>query len=143
VSTFDAVLAFVFGAIGCLVIHAVVRVADGGRVSLRFQRQNERVVSKIHQIVQTKNELMMLEAELAEMLEREPVDRARWFAQLKAVADSLPPVFLSQLRRWGLAEPPPEVVEPAPLKSVRPLPPPEQQGQVIEIDAWTGKTRSQ
>ena len=141
----DFVFAFVAGCAGYLMVHVVVKATDGSRIKARFRNQNERVLGLVHQLVDLNNDKALLEAELAHILEKEPVDRALWIARMRELADTVPPVVLAQLRRFGLAEPPPEQasVEIPRLETGTVPSSPEQPARenVVAIDAWTGRSR--
>jgi hypothetical protein len=143
----EALLAFLFGCTGFMVMLLAHRLIKAAHVRVQYRHVNERVLTIIHQLVNNKNEGMLLEHELATLLSEMPVDRARWIVQMKAIADSVPPLVLQQMQRFGLAELPPEA-PPTPVRapasaSVEPPPAADEPGaSVTPIDAWTGRERT-
>ena len=143
-SPWEVLLSMMFGAIGFLIVLLGQRLFSASHVRVQFRGNNERILVIIHQIVNSKNEQMLLEHELATLLAEQPVDRARWIVQMKAIADSVPPLVLQQMSRFGLAELPDEAPAlSSPTVRVTELEEDEEiPATVTSIDAWTGRERT-
>lgn len=137
---FDTVvLPFLFGGIGVLIFHLGVRLTKAASLRVQFGDANEDLVVKMQELVRAKNEVLLLELDITELVEKAgPLERARWIQRMRELAHALPPMVLQQVRRWNLAEPPPE--------------PPEQEPAPVVVDVgepqlrsvaggWTGRKR--
>lgn len=141
------------------------RLLDVTRAQARMRSQNERMLGLIHQLVELENQKLLVEQELSEIVEREPVELAPWHRRVKQIVAGLPPLVVEEMRRFGLALPPEQaqMVPPAPRMPqfyathqgrVLPVrdpresmgPPPSSarsNGSVTQLDNWTGKARAQ
>lgn len=111
-STFDIfnfVLPVAFGALGFLVMEISKRVVRAAHVKEQHRRANDRLVLLIHDLVRLKNEVLLTEVEIQEVMETLPIDKARWAVEMKQLADTVPPMVLAQIKRFGLYEPPAEI----------------------------------
>lgn len=130
------VLPALFGMIGISIVLLGRRLARVAHVRVQFRQANESLVAKVQELVRVKNEVVLLELEVVELVEKiTPQDRARWVVQCRELAHALPPMVLEQARRFGLTAPPPEIIAEHNVTDTEPA-------TVTSIDAWTGKTRT-
>ena len=104
-------LPFLFGALGFSALWLCSRILTSPGFRRRFSRRNEQLVEAIQRLVRAKNDVLLIELEVAELTEAlEPEERQRWARDAVALAASVPPPVMAQIRRFGLAEPPPDDV---------------------------------
>ena len=137
-------LAFALGGLGFLITMLGHKLVTQAHVSLQHRAANDRVLQLVHQLVNSKNEQLLLEHELEEALQTMPIDRALWVKQMQDIANALPPLVLQQMQRFGLAMPPPELPAlPAPMPMTGQQVPEAagsmQLAQVITPSAWSGQ----
>lgn len=113
-----------FGAIAFLLCYLAVRLVKAPGLRRQFDDVNERLIEATQRLVRAKNDVVLIEIEIAELVEKvEPETRRRWVRELTAVAHALPVMVMQQLKRFGLIEPPPEE-PPAPQPWSPPSAPP-------------------
>ena len=94
-------LPFLFGALGFSALWLCSRILTSPGFRRRFSQR----------LVRAKNDVLLIELEVAELTEAlEPEERQRWARDAVALAASVPPLVMAQIRRFGLAEPPPDDV---------------------------------
>lgn len=108
------ILPFLFGALAFMLMELGKRLVRGAVVKEQHRQANDKLLALIHDLVRTKNEVVIIEVAIQEVLETMPVDRARWFLEMRQLAHSVPPLVLAQVKRFGLYEPPPEIAPPPP-----------------------------
>ena len=139
---FNLVLPAVFAALFFVLIELGKRLVLAAHVRQQFRDANDQVIEKIQALVRAHNEVLMLELEITELIEKvQPVERARWVIRMKELADSVPPAVLLQIRRFGLAEPPLPLAA-SPQEGRLPESSVTGTSKVTSIDAWTGKTKT-
>ena len=132
-------LPFLFGTIGMLLVLLGRKLIDAPPLRRQFDNENEKLVMKMQELVRAQNEVLLLELDVTELVEKAtPAERTRWVVRMRELAHALPPMVLAQAHRFGLAEPPPLVGEVGP--SHRPVGT-EGDGfaQVVEMNGWTGR----
>lgn len=110
---FDKVaLPLLFGALGFAVALLVYHLVTGPTVRRYFEHHNDELVREMQELIRDKNLVMLRELRIADLVERiGPEDRRRWASDALLFAQSVPPMLLAQVHRFGLAMPPPEMVE--------------------------------
>jgi hypothetical protein len=138
------VLPFAFGAVGFLVALLGSRMTRSAKRRVQFTNANDKLMGAIHDLVRLKSEVVVCEMEIQEHLDTMPIDRARWVNEMRQIAHSIPPLVLLQLKRFGLAEPPPELehatqqsamLAPADVSAAQP-------GHSAEVIPWTGRANT-
>ena len=137
----DVLMSLVFGVVAYFVTAALHRVLTTPSRKRQYAEANERFIAKVHELVRAKNEIAIIELELAELAESAPFDRARWIVHLRDLAGGIPPLVLEQARRFGLAEPPPDATNEEALTMRAPsMPPTSEYAQIVpQANPWTGR----
>ena len=114
-ATLDVVLGTVVGTAVFCCWYLVQRAGSLAYRHARFARYNERLLSRLHELVHLHNEVMLCEQAIAQLVEDAPaVEHARFARRMVELAGAIPPLVLAQVWRFGLADPPPAVPVPVP-----------------------------
>ena len=96
-----------FAGVAAFILSAVVgKALHYSRPQSRFRAQNERLMQLFHHRVELENEALVVDQEIAQIVESESVDKAYWIQRVQQISASLAPMVREQIERFGLAKPP-------------------------------------
>lgn len=134
----NAFLPFLWVAIGALLMLLVRRLIIAGSRRYQFTKSNEKLVMLFQEHARIANEKLIIEQQIAQCLEDEPVNRREWYISLQEQMHAMPAMVMTQIERFGLAKPPPEdpVIE---VTETTLSADEEAFASVTTMDGWTGR----
>ena len=141
-------LPLLWGSIGMCLMWLGKRLVTAAHVRQQFRDANENLVCKVQELVRAQNEVLLLELEVQELVEKVgPKERSKWLEHMRDIAHSVPPMVLLQLERFDLAKPPPPAALPDMSHVVQATDAEADDGfaQVTELrpSPWTGRAAGQ
>ena len=95
------------------------RVLDMTRAQARMRSQNERLFGLFHQLIDLENSKLLVEQEIAQIVEAGELDIQTWHQRVQAIRGGLPVLVVDLMKRFGLAPPPPESAQMLPPAAPR------------------------